>query len=160
MTEKDYVREAMMPLLKNRLLSQKSTIILSELLDHEILERLLSEVVSADELTPDPSVQTADDNKKKNVKATPKESKPAPIRSHIATSSKQGFDVIAGCYVYKSSADQVCAQLKSKGCDAYIINRNGLYYVSMGSAASRTEADAKFNHIKSWYKGDVSIKQW
>ena len=68
--------------------------------------------------------------------------------------------IIAGAYVNKSNADRQCIQLKSKGCDAYIINRYGMYYVSMGSAASRTEIEAKYDHIKEWYKGDVTIKKW
>ena len=74
--------------------------------------------------------------------------------------SKQGFDIIAGFCTQKSHADKMTNQLKSLGCDAYIINRSGLYYVSMGSASSQTAAEALYSHIKSWYKGDISIKNW
>lgn len=75
-------------------------------------------------------------------------------------SSKQGFDIIAGFCTQKSKADKMTNQLKSLGCDAYIINRSGLYYVSMGSASSRTAAESLMAHIKTWYKGDVTIKNW
>ena len=160
--QQDYVREANIDVMKRSKLSQKTAVIMTELMNHEIMERLLSEIVPADELTPDPSMIENDQPApaKKAAKNTAKETKPAPIRSHVATSSKQGFDIIAHFSVNKSSADKMCTRLKSKGCDAYIINRNGLYYVSMGSAASRTEAEAKYNHIKEWYKEDITIKQW
>ena len=160
MTQGDYVHEAALPMLKNTKMKKTRAIIMSELMSDEVLERLLSEIVPADELTPDPNAIEERPEVKKETPKAPKAQKPQPTRSHVATSSKQGFDIVAGFYVNKASADKMCSQLKSKGCDAYIINRNGLYYVSMGSAASRTEADAKFNHIKEWYKGDISIKQW
>jgi len=152
----DYVRETVMPVLKNRQMMHKSMKIQNELLERETLNRLLSEVVPDDvfAMTPEPSAEEKAGEKKVNVK------KEAAVTSHIATTSKQGFDIIAGFSVNKASADRLCRQLKGKGCDAYIINRNGLYYVSMGSAASRTEIDAKYTHIKEWYKGDVSIKKW
>jgi hypothetical protein len=158
---KDYVREGMMPLLKEKLMRRKAIAVQSELLSYENLERLLGEVVPADELTPDPQAlaeqQAAE---QKAAAATKKTNKPAPVTSKVVTESKQGFDLIAGFSVNKTNADRLCSQLKSKGCDAYIINRNGLYYVSMGSAASRTEIEAKYVHIKEWYKGDVTIKKW
>ena len=160
LTYQDYVREEHTPWLKSSVLQRKSHIVQTNLMDRETLERLLSEVVSADELTPDPSLANEEAKTKVTTKAAAKPAKPAPVRSHVATESKQGFDIIAGFSVNKNNADRLCAQLKGKGCDAYIINRTGLYYVSMGSAASRTEAEARFRHIKEWYKGDVSIKQW
>lgn len=160
--QQDYVREANLDMLKRSKLGQKTAVIMSELMNHEIMERLLSEIVPADELTPDPSMMENDQPApaKKAAKEMAKENKPAPVRSHVATSSKQGFDIIAHFTVNKSMADKMCTRLKSKGCDAYIINRNGLYYVSMGSASSRTEAEAKYKHIKEWYKEDITIKQW
>jgi len=162
---KDYVREDMMPLLKDKVLRRRMHVVQSELLSYETLERILSEIVPADELTPDPAAlaeQMAAEQQaaKQQAAAKKKTDKPAPVISHIATESKQGYDLIAGASVYKNNADKLCTQLKAKGCDAYIINRNGLYYVSMGSAASRTEIEAKYTHVKEWYKGDVSIKKW
>lgn len=154
---KDYVREYMMPMLKDKQMKRKAVIIRSELLSYNTFERILSEVVPADELTPDPSLLPKEEPAKVAKK---KADKPAPVASKVLTASKQGFDVIAGAYVNKSNADRQCIQLKSKGCDAYIINRYGMYYVSMGSAASRTEIEAKYDHIKEWYKGDVTIKKW
>lgn len=74
--------------------------------------------------------------------------------------SKMGFDIIAGFFTQKSTANRMANNLKSLGCDAYIINRSGLYYVSMGSAGSYTAAEDLCKHIKSWYKGDVKVKNW
>ena len=156
----DYVRQSYLTWIKSTALNRKSHIVQANLMDRETLERLLSEVVPADELTPDPALAEKPEKTNAKAAATNKTAKPVPVRSHIATQSKQGFDIIAGFSVNKSNADRLCSQLKGKGCDAYIINRNGLYYVSMGSAASRTEAEARFKHIKEWYKGDISIKQW
>ena len=51
------------------------------------------------------------------------------------------------------------ARLHEQGCDAYIIEKNEMYYVSMGSAPTRTKAEALYNHIKSWYDGDIVIKE-
>ena len=157
----DYVREDMTPMLKDKVLRRKMYAIQGELLNYENLERILSEVVPADELTPDPTVLAEQkDAEQKAAAAKKKADKPTPVKSNILTASKQGFDLIAGAYTNKSTADAQCSQLKRKGCDAYIINRNGLYYVSMGSAASRTEIEAKYIHVKEWYKGDVTIKKW
>ena len=150
---KDYVREYNMPALKDRLMTRKAVNVQSELFEASILEDILVRIIPSDELIPEP---VADKPKTGNAK----KEKPMPVTSHVATQSKQGFDVIAGFSVNKSNADALCRRLKAKGCDAYIINRNGLYYVSMGSAASRTEIEARYNHIKEWYKGDVSIKKW
>ena len=152
---KDYVREYMTPLLKDIQMKRKSVVVNTELMGNNTLERLLNEIVP--DLEPVPQQQT---NEPVKTAEKQKADKPAPIRSNIVTASKQGFDLIAGFSVNKSNADQLCTQLKAKGCDAYIINRNGLYYVSMGSAASRTEIEAKYDHVKEWYKGDITIKKW
>ena len=71
--------------------------------------------------------------------------------------SKQGFDIIAGFFTSKKSANKCANQLKALGSDAYIISKSGGYYVSMGSAPTRTAAEAMEKHIKSWYKSDVKI---
>ena len=73
--------------------------------------------------------------------------------------SKNGFDIVAGFYTNYQSAVRMTASLKKWGCDAYIIEKNSGYYVSMGSAKTRTAAEALLTHIKSWYDGDVVIKQ-
>lgn len=74
--------------------------------------------------------------------------------------SKQGFDIIAGFFTSKKSANKCANQLKNLGSDAYIISKSGGYYVSMGSAPTYTAAQAMEKHIKSWYKSDVSIKNF
>ena len=151
----DYARETFMPMLKERQMNHKRCNVCDVLMDYKTLDQLLSDVTGQETIAvpePQPRAAQADNNKKKAA--------PAPVRSKVMESSKRGFDCIAGFYVNKSSADKLCSQLKGRGCDAYIIDKNGLYYVSMGSAGSRTEADALYTHIKEWYKGDVTIKQW
>ena len=156
LTYEDYVRDNAMPMLKNMQMSRKRAIVQAELMDKTNLANLLVKAIPTAETN---SVSAGGNPAKKQTNAG-KAKQDTPIRSHVATSSKQGFDIIAGFYVNKSSADRLCSSLKAKGCDAYIIDKNGLYYVSMGSASSRTEAEARFYHIKEWYKEDISIKQW
>ncbi len=74
--------------------------------------------------------------------------------------SKQGFDIIAGFFTSKKSANKCANQLKALGSDAYIISKSGGYYVSMGSAPTYTAAQSMEKHIKSWYKSDVTIKNF
>ena len=83
-----------------------------------------------------------------------------PQYVYVQKGSKQGFDIIAGFYLNKNTAANLTAKLHDMGCDAYIIELNDLYYVSMGSANSQTAAEALMKHIKSWYDGDVVIKKW
>lgn len=85
--------------------------------------------------------------------------KDAPVYVYVEKASKQGFDIIAGFYLNKSTAAKMTARLHELGCDAYIIEKNDMYYVSMGSAPTRTKAEALYNHIKSWYDGDIVIKE-
>ena len=92
---------------------------------------------------------------KKNVQ----DNKDAPQSVYVEKNSKQGFDIIAGFYLNKQTASRMTARLHEQGCDAYIIEKNDMYYVSMGSAPTRTKAEALYNHIKSWYDGDIVIKQ-
>ena len=61
--------------------------------------------------------------------------------------SKQGFDIIAGFFTSKKSANKCANQLKALGSDAYIISKSGGYYVSMGSAPTYTAAQAMEKHI-------------
>ena len=83
-----------------------------------------------------------------------------PSFVYVSKESKNGFDIVAGFYLNKSTAGEMAARLHAEGCDAYIIEKNDGYYVSMGSTSTRTAAEAMFNHIKSWYDGDIAIKQW
>ena len=46
------------------------------------------------------------------------------------------------------------------GLNTAIFSKSGGYYVSMGSAPTYTAAQAMESHIKSWYKSDVSIKNF
>ena len=80
--------------------------------------------------------------------------------AYTTKNSKQGFDIIAGFYINRNTANKMANRLHSQGCDAYIIEKNDGYYVSMGSAPTRTKAEALYNHLKSWYDGDMAIKQW
>ena len=84
----------------------------------------------------------------------------APVRVNMEQNSKLGFDIIAGFYLDRATAARLTARLHELGSDAYIIEKNNMYYVSMGSAKNRTAAEALFKHIKSWYDGDIAIKQW
>ncbi len=120
-----------------------------EVMDEDLLHKLLQEVLSENDITVDAVRPAAP---KQTAKIVP----PAASQS----TSKKGFDIIAGFYVNRASADKMANSLKKKGCDAYIINKAGLYYVSMGSAGSQTAAEALYHHIKEWYKGDIAIKKW
>jgi cell division septation protein DedD len=93
-------------------------------------------------------------------KTAEKEPTEAPVTVNMEQNSKQGFDIIAGFYLDRDRAARLTARLHELGSDAYIIEKNDMYYVSMGSAKDRTSAEALFNHIKSWYDGDIVIKQW
>ncbi|MBQ9639737.1 MAG: SPOR domain-containing protein [Bacteroidales bacterium] len=149
LTYKDYVRQYCADDIKQRKAAQQMAAVQAELMDAATLDQMLDEVLRNHEVEAD-AVKAA----------TPVAAKPAATLSHVQSSSKQGFDIVAGFYVNKSTADKMAASLKKKGCDAYIIDKNGLYYVSMGSAASRTKAEALYNHIKEWYKGDIAIMKW
>lgn len=74
--------------------------------------------------------------------------------------SKQGYDIIAGFATDKRKANKLANQLKKLGSDAYIISKSGGYYISMGSAPTLTAAQAMEDHIKAWYQGPVSIKDF
>ncbi len=148
----DYVREASMPMLKDQQMKRQRCNVCGELMNYDMLDQMLNDITGSEVVgVPEPVVPAA---------PVAKQQKNAPVRSNILTSSKKGFDVIAGFYAKKSNADRHCQKLKSSGCDAYIIEKNGYFYVSMGSAASRTEVDKLYMHIKEWYKEDLSIKQW
>lgn len=88
----------------------------------------------------------------------PKPKAEPAVNVTTTTKSQGAYDLIAGFYTSKASAAQMQKLLKADGCAAYIIEKNNGYYVSMGHASSYTEAQAKLEHVKSWYEGDVVIK--
>lgn len=149
LTYRDYVRESNMDMLKRLKMCHKIGDIQGELMEKSLLDNLFDKMVEQNDLTVAPT--------------------PAPVAKHATTgasniavreTSKQGFDIIAHVTTSKATAQNYSANLKAKGCDAYVIEKNGLFYVSMGSADSRTAAEKKYWHIKEWYTGDISIKQW
>lgn len=94
------------------------------------------------------------------VKTVVKKEEPKPEPSaKIKSTSQKGFDIVAGFYTNRSSAIKMTNALKQQGCDAYIIDKQGLYYVSMGSASTQTAAEAMLKHIKTWYDGDAAIRK-
>ncbi|MCQ2295400.1 MAG: SPOR domain-containing protein [Bacteroidales bacterium] len=128
-----------------------------ELMDVEFLEDMLDRVVTNLGLRADGyglTGQTA------APKAAPKNDKPyveSVPEAPTFRNSKQGYDIVAGFFTNKTSANKCANQLKALGSDAYVINKAGGYYVSMGSAPTMTAAQAMEKHIKSWYKSDVKI---
>ncbi|MCR4828804.1 MAG: hypothetical protein K5864_05005 [Bacteroidales bacterium] len=149
---RDYVRESYMDVLKRLKFNHKIGDIQGELMEQATLDALLDKMIEDNGLTAAP--QTLQKEK------TQVQSQIARQNNTVRTDSKQGFDIIALVSTSKTTAQNESARLKAKGCDAYVIDKNGLYYVSMGSADSRTAAEKKYWHIKEWYKGDISIKQW
>ncbi|MDY5969903.1 MAG: SPOR domain-containing protein [Bacteroidales bacterium] len=134
--------------------ARQQTILQRDLMSPDLLGKLLDEVMRDNNLVADAGTAHAaapQRNKQKGYDVPP---------ASAQDNSKKGFDIIAGFYVNKGSADKLANTLKKKGCDAYIINQDGLYYVSMGSASSQTAAETLYHHIKEWYKGDVAIKKW
>lgn len=147
---KDYIRDFISPSLRDRKASHKRHEVQKELMDRSVLSQLLNEVVEANGIEQD--ALTA-------APAAPKD-KPVKTNANYRTTSKAGFDVIAGFFTVKGNADKLATQLKRQGCDAYVIEINHGYYVSMGSKSSRTEVERLYQHLKEWYSGDMAIKQF
>lgn len=143
----DYVRNYNMPSIKGRKANRTKVLIQAELMESK-LEELLNQVISENNIEQDAAPAVA-----------PRSAQPVSTASY-SSHSKKGYDIIAGFFVTKAYADRMATNLKKKGCDAYIIEVNQGYYVSMGSAESRTKAEALYAHIKEWYKGDISIKKF
>lgn len=144
----DYIHDYCADVLKSRKGENRKVVVQTELMDQTMLRQLLQEVIDANNLQPDAVVPRA-----------PVEKAPV-LQASYSNKSKRGFDIIAGFFVNKTNADRMSTTLKKQGCDAYIIEIQHGYYVSMGSAETRTKAEALYRHIKEWYKGDVSIKQF
>ena len=147
----DYVGDYCYDNLKSRKANRKRCEVQAEIMDEALLSDLLNQVVSENGIEKDAApVVAAQPQATGNYRST----------ASYRTSSKKGFDVIAGYFANKNNADRMASKLKSQGCDAYIIEIQDGYYVSMGSAESRTKAEALYGHLKEWYRGDMVIKKF
>lgn len=161
----DYIYNHAEPWLKHVYADVAQHTVQGELMNSSILDDLLDRVV--DELGLQPSedqysaaeVQQVKETERAIASKNQKADSDIPVNVYVDKKSKQGFDIIAGFYLNKATAARMTARLHEQGCDAYIIEKNDMYYVSMGSAPTRTKADALYNHIKSWYDGDIVIKE-
>lgn len=137
-----------------------------ELMDIDFLERMLDDIVSSLGLHADGYGLSGMNGGGYGAGKAATAAKNTAVYEEVVPeaptlrSSKQGFDIIAGFFTSKKSANKCANQLKALGSDAYIISKSGGYYVSMGSAPTYTAAQAMEKHIKSWYKSDVSIKNF
>lgn len=169
----DYVYKYNEPYLKYVYANRSRVKVQSELMDEGLLDEMLRRMIDELGLKPDGAgaapktaaeVQEVKAAERREIEtrrqAAVEKQQSAPVNVNVARDSKQGFDIIAGCYLNRQTATKMTARLHELGCDAYIIEKNDLFYVSMGSAATRTSAESLFHHIKSWYDGDVVIKEW
>ena len=165
----DYIYNYNESFLKNRYARSCRGKVQSELMSYRALDDMLYRL--ADELGLQPGnggqktaaeVQQVKADEQKTIERRKQAAPPtdSPVYVYVEKGSKQGFDLIAGFYLNKNTAAKMTAKLHDMGCDAYIIEFNDLYYVSMGSASSQTAAEALYKHVKSWYDGDLVIKKW
>ena len=145
----DYVSKYITDYKKAHKGRQKQVMVQSEIMDRAFLDNMLSGMV--DELG-----LKADDAK---VQMPPKTEPVVPVIK-TEKKSRQGFDLIAGFYTNATTAQKMVDRLKGYGCNAYIIEINHGYYVSMGSAKTRTMAEEQYRQAKEWYDGDISIKSF
>lgn len=81
--------------------------------------------------------------------------KEAPIDNKVNASSAP-IHLIAGCFGDKSNAEDMVAELKAAGIDAFIVDKNkGLHRVSAGGFNSRNKADQERSKVKS-----LGYKTW
>lgn len=159
----DYIYSYNEPYLQQVFAQHQRVKVQSELLDMKTLDAMLEKMVDEMGLEADantPRAAEAQPAAKLAPKPDAAQADETPVRVNVEQDSKQGFDIIAGFYIDRSTAARLTARLHELGSDAYIIEKNNMYYVSMGSAKNRTAAEALFKHIKSWYDGDIAIKQW
>ena len=143
----DYMAASLMDYKRMHKSRQKQVMVQTELMEGGALDGLLNTMVEELGLKSDVAKVVM-----------PPAPAPAP-QIPTASKSRKGFDLIAGYYVDKNVADQMYKRLKGYGCNAYIIEINHGYYVSMGSAATQTEADAMLREAKKWYDGDLSVRK-
>ena len=167
----DYIYRNAEPWLKITYAGKARTVVQGELMNDIALDEMLDQLI--DELGLEPGsgnysaeeVQQVKQQEQETIAArqqrtdAKKDTKDNPVYVYVEKESKQGFDIVAGFYLNKNTAAKMTAFLHEQGCDAYIIEKNEMFYVSMGSAPTRTKAEALYNHIKSWYDGDIVIKE-
>ena len=158
----DYIYNHNEPHLRQVFAQHQRCTVQGELLDMHLLDEMLDKMVNELGLEPDANApaEARPVAQQTTTKPTVAKAEDAPIHVNMEQSSKEGFDIIAGFYLDRATAARLTARLHELGSDAYIIEKNNMYYVSMGSAKNRTSAEALFKHIKSWYDGDIAIKQW
>ena len=140
----DFVREYINDELQDRKQKRARYEVISEIFDNSLFSQYLQELIDAGEV-------------EKDVIIVP----PEPVyTAPIYSSTKQGFDVIAGTYKDKASAMKMASILRRKGADAYVINKGDFYYVSAGSAPSQTKIEAVMFQLKTWYTSNLAIKKW
>ena len=143
-TTDNFVRQYVGDELQTRKQRRVRYEVIEEIFANNMLGQYLDELINAGEVS-------------KDVVKAPA----APVyTAPVYTAPKAGFDVIAGTYRDKQSAMRMASSLRSKGAGAYVIEKGGLYYVSAGSAPSRTAADKVMYQLKTWYTSNLSIKQW
>ena len=146
----DYVSDFLSGYKKFHKGRQKQVTVQGEIMDRAFLDNMLATMV--DELG------LKADNAKVVMPPAPQKPEKPVIKTE--RKSRQGFDLIAGFYTDVNTAQKMVDRLKGYGCNAYIIEINHGYYVSMGSAKTRTLAEEKFRKAKEWYDGDLSIKNF
>lgn len=165
----DYIYNYNEPFMKKSYARSCRGQVQSELMSYRALDDMLYRMVDELGLQPDGTgrktaaeLQQVKADEKKAIERRKQKAQngEAPVYVYVEKGSKQGYDLIAGFYLNKSTAAKLTARLHDMGCDAYIIEFNDMYYVSMGSASTQTSADALYKHVKSWYDGDVVIKKW
>ncbi len=165
----DYVYQEAEPWLRKRYAYQSRGTVQGELMEQALMDQLLNRIIDDYGIMPDnaqpataPAQPAAQQTAAATAQTTPKKTATPdenPVYVYVEKESKQGFDIVAGFYLNKATAAKMTARLHELGCDAYIIEKNEMYYVSMGSAPTRTKAEALYKHIKSWYDGDIVIKE-
>lgn len=142
----DVVSKSVSDELQNRKQKRAQYEVIDEIFSNKLLSQYLQELIDAGEVHKDtPKVEVAT----QPVYTAP-----------IYSSSKQGYDVIAGTYKDKASAVKMASNLRRKGADAYVIDKGGYYYVSAGSARSQTAIEKVLFQLKTWYTSNLAIKRW
>ncbi len=143
----DYIRNYCANNLEKQRVSRAKTTIISEIKKNNVMEDLLNELIDEGVV-------------EKDVIVVPvKVPEPTPT-ADIRVRSKQGFDVIAGFFKSRDNAVRLAARMRKKGTDAYVISNGNHYYVSLGSASSRTGAEALLKQLRTWNKENMVIKKW
>jgi hypothetical protein len=73
-----------------------------------------------------------------------------PVTTYVETKSVQGsYFIIGGCFEFKENAENFVMKLKSKGYDAFILDKNkGLYRVTFGAYPNREHALMALDNIR------------